>query len=72
MTDPGTLRLPLRLALLGAATASLLWLVALMLYAAMPTAAGAPALTWDGILLGFLASVGVFGGLGYALGLASR
>lgn len=64
--------LPSRLAALGAATATGLWLVALLIYLAMPDAAGAPAMAWDGVLLGYLASVVIFGGLGWLLGLASR
>lgn len=67
MTD-----LPFRLALLGAATATGLWGIALLIHAMMPYAAGAPDMPWSGIVLGYVASVGIFGAMGWFLGVAGR
>lgn len=73
MTRRASPKLPRRLALLGAATATGLWVIALLVYAAMPAASPqAPPMLWADVALGYAASVVVFGGLGWVLGLASR
>jgi hypothetical protein len=73
MTDKAASRLPGRLALAGVAAATGLWLVALLVHAVLPAGgAAAPALEWGGVGVGYLASLAVFAGLGWLLGLASR
>lgn len=67
-------RLPHLLAGIGVGTALSLWLVALLVYWAMPAAASSagPSLEVMDVILGLLVSVGGFAGLGWVLGLVSR
>lgn len=74
MTDAETSRrLPHLLAGIGVGTALSLWLVALLVYWALPMAASSgPSLELSEVVLGLAVSVGGFAGLGWVFGLISR